>query len=104
MMFPLVVALLQVPAPLPPPLVTADDGQPASRDARPVRVWLGTTGSLVRGQPVPVVVQAAHDGDLTVLHRRTAGRLEVMFPSNPTADPLVRLASCQLRCAATRPA
>src|SRR5437899_2445723 len=104
MMFPLVVALLQVPAPLPPPLVTADDGQPASRDARPVRVWLGTTGSLVRGQSVPVFVQAAQDGDLIVLHRRTDGRIEVLFPSNPTADPFVRSGTYEIRGAGNRAA
>src|SRR5437870_3589286 len=104
MMFPLVVALLQVPAPLPPPLVTADDGQPASRDARPVRVWLGTTGSLVRGQSVPVFVQAAQDGDLIVLHRRTDGRIEVLFPSNPAADPFVRSGTYEIRGGGNRSA
>src|SRR5438876_12415552 len=104
MMFPLVVALLQAPAPLPPPLVTADDGQPASRDARPVRVWLGTTGWLVRGQSVPVFVQAAQDGDLIVLHRRTDGRIEVLFPSNPTADPFVRSGTYEIRGAGNRAA
>src|SRR5207244_2826017 len=96
MIFSLVVAFLQAPAPLPSP--------PIEADARPVRVWLGTTGSLVRGQSVPVFVQAAQDGDLVVLHRRTDGRIEVLFPSNPTADPFVRSGTYEIRGAGDRAA
>lgn len=96
MVLPVLIALLQAPAPLPSP--------PIDADARPVRVWLGTTGSLVRGQSVPVFVQAAQDGDLIVLHRRTDGRIEVLFPSNPAADPFVRSGTYEIRGAANRSA
>ncbi|HEV2749575.1 MAG TPA: DUF4384 domain-containing protein [Gemmatimonadales bacterium] len=88
MVLPLLFAFLQAPA---------DNGQTAARDARPVRVWLGTTGSLVRGQSVPIFVQAAQDGDLIVLHRRTDGRIEVLFPSNPASDPFVRSGTYEIR-------
>ncbi len=104
MVLPVLIALLQAPAPLPSPSVDADHGQPTSRDARPVRVWLGTTGSLVRGQSVPVFVQAAQDGDLIVLHRRTDGRIEVLFPSNPAADPFVRSGTYEIRGGGNRAA
>src|SRR5438093_1517631 len=96
MIFSLVVAFLQAPAPLPSPPIEADAG--------PVRGWLGTTGSLVRGQSVPVFVQAAQDGDLVVLHRRTDGRIEVLLPSNPTADPFVRSGTYEIRGAGDRAA
>ena len=104
MVLPVLIALLQAPAPLPSPPVDADHGQPTSRDTRPVRVWLGTTGSLVRGQSVPVFVQAAQDGDLIVLHRRTDGRIEVLFPSNPAADPFVRSGTYEIRGGGNRAA
>src|SRR5439155_211323 len=42
MLLPLFVALFQ----------TVADGQVPSRDARPVRVWLGSSGVLTRGTPV----------------------------------------------------
>ena len=96
MVLPVLIALLQAPAPLP--------SAPIEADARPVRVWLGTTGSLVRGQSVPVFVQAAQDGDLIVLHRRTDGRIEVLFPSNPAADPFVRSGTYEIRGAGNRAA
>ena len=76
---------------------TVADGQTPSRDARPVRVWLGSTGPLIRGTPVRVYVQAAQDGDLIVLHRRTDGRIEVLFPSNPKSDPFVRAGTYEIR-------
>ena len=88
MVLPVLIALLQAPAALPSPI---------EADARPVRVWLGTTGPLVRGQSVQIFVQAAQDGDLIVLHRRTDGRIEVLFPSNPAADPFVRSGTYEIR-------
>jgi len=36
---------------------TVADGQTPSRDARPVRVWLGSNSVLTRGTPVRVYVQ-----------------------------------------------
>ena len=100
MVLPVLIGLLQAPAPPPPPLPSP----PIEVDARPVRVWLGTTGSLVRGQSVPVFVHAAQDGDLIVLHRRTDGQIEVLFPSNPAADPFVRSGTYEIRGAGNRAA
>src|SRR5205807_1893656 len=80
MLLPLFVALFQ----------TVADGKVPSRDARPVRVWLGSSGVLTRGTPVRVYVQAAQDGNLIVLHRRTDGRIGVLFPGKPHEDPFVR--------------
>ena len=96
MVLPVLIALLQAPAPLPSP--------PLEADARPVRVWLGTTGPFMRGQSVQIFVQAAQDGDLIVLHRRTDGRIEVLFPSNPVADPFVRSGTYEIRGGGNRSA
>src|SRR5437667_9503108 len=76
---PLVAVLLQVQ--------TSAMAPPAGK---PVHAWLGSSGPLLRGQPVRVYVETAADGSLVVLHRRTDGRIAVLFPSNPTADPYVR--------------
>src|SRR5689334_13534703 len=92
----LLAALAQAPPPAPLPRVDAA--------ARPVRVWLGTTGPLVRGQSVQIFVQAAQDGDLIVLHRRTDGRIEVLFPSNPASDSFVRSGTYEIRGGGNRSA
>jgi uncharacterized protein DUF4384 len=97
MVFLLLAALVQAP---PPPTSIP----PVDVAARPVRVWLGTTGPLVRGQSVQIFVQAAQDGDLIVLHRRTDGRIEVLFPSNPAADPFVRSGTYEIRGGGNRSA
>src|SRR5207244_11020751 len=51
MILPLVAALLQVQ----PPAVSRPDG-------KPVHIWLGSSGPLLRGQPVRVYVETAADG------------------------------------------
>ena len=84
MLLPLFVALLQTPAP------------------RPVRVWLGSGGLLTRGTPVRVYVRATQDGNLIVLHRRTDGRVEVLFPGNPSEDPYVRAGTYEIQATADR--
>src|SRR6267378_2610179 len=81
---------------------TVADGQTPSRDARPVRVWLGSSGVLTRGTPVRVYVQAAQDGNLIVLHRRTDGRIDVLFPSKPTEDPFVRAGTYEIQATPSR--
>ncbi len=96
MVFALVAALVQAS-----PLISVP---PVDVAARPVRVWLGTNGPLVRGQSVQIFVQAAQDGDLIVLHRRTDGRIEVLFPSNPAADPFVRSGIYEIRGGGNRSA
>ncbi len=100
MLLPLLVALLQTTA----PPVAADQGEPASRDARPVRVWLGSGGLLTRGTPVHVYVQASQDGNLIVLHRRTDGRIEVLFPGSPKDDPYVRAGTYEIQATQDRAA
>ncbi len=92
MLLPLFVALFQ----------TVADGQVPSRDARPVRVWLGSSGVLTRGTPVRVYVQAAQDGNLIVLHRRTDGRIEVLFPGKPNEDPFVRAGTYEIQATPSR--
>ena len=81
---------------------TVADGQPASRDARPVRVWLGSSSVLTRGAPVRVYVQAAQDGNLIVLHRRTDGRIDVLYPSKPSEDPFVRAGTYEIQATPSR--
>src|SRR5205809_3477445 len=92
MLLPLFVALFQ----------TVADGQTPPRDARPVRVWLGSSGVLTRGTPVRVYVQAAQDGNLIVLHRRTDGRVDVLFPSKPDEDPFVRAGTYEIQATPSR--
>jgi hypothetical protein len=92
LLLPLFVALFQ----------TVADGQVPSRDARPVRVWLGSSGVLTRGTPVRVYVQAAQDGNLIVLHRRTDGRIEVLFPGKPNEDPFVRAGTYEIQATPSR--
>ena len=84
MLLPLFVALLQTPAP------------------RPVRVWLGSGGLLTRGTPVRVYVRATQDGNLIVLHRRTDGRVDVLFPGNPSEDAYVRAGTYEIQATADR--
>jgi hypothetical protein len=92
MLLPLLVALFQ----------TVADGQTPSSDARPVRVWLGSSSVLTRGTPVRVYVQAAQDGNLIVLHRRTDGRIDVLFPSKPGEDPFVRAGTYEIQATPSR--
>src|SRR5437899_9482749 len=89
MILSLVVALLQT-APA------------SSGDARPVRVWLGSSGGLVRGASVRVYVQTTRDGNLIVLHRRTDGRIDVLFPSKPDEDPFVRAGTYGIQATPSR--
>lgn len=95
MLLPLLVALLQTTTP-------PTSAGPAARDARPVRVWLGSGGLLTRGAPVRVYVQAAQDGNLIVLHRRTDGRIEVLFPGSPKEDPYVRAGTYEIQATRDR--
>ena len=91
--------LLLQAAPASTPSATAG---PAQRDAKPVRVWLGSSGSLLRGDRVRVYVQTTEDGYVVVLHRRTDGHIEVLFPANPADDPLVRPGTYEIKRAGDR--
>jgi hypothetical protein len=64
---------------------------------RVVRIWLGSPSPLARGAAVRVYVEANEDGNLVVLHRRTDGRIEVLFPKNPHTDPFVRAGTYEIR-------
>ena len=90
MILPLLTVLLQTAPHAPPP--------PATRDEKPVRVWLDPSGPppLARGDPVRVYVHTAADGFLVVLHRSTDGHIRVLFPANPTEDPFVRGGTYQI--------
>ncbi|HMH83157.1 MAG TPA: DUF4384 domain-containing protein [Gemmatimonadales bacterium] len=87
MLLPLVALLLQTspPAAVPQP------------EARPVRLWLDADTPISRGRPVRVSVQTGADGNLVVLHRRTDGRIEVVFPGQPADDPFVRAGTYEIR-------
>jgi hypothetical protein len=81
--------------------VLAPSATPGS-GAKVVRVWLDAN-ALTRGASVRVYVQAAEDGNLVVLRRRTDGRIEVLFPNNPAADPSVRAGTYEIRGPYDRP-
>jgi hypothetical protein len=81
---------------------TVADGQTPSPDARPVRVWLGPSSVLTRSTPVRVYVRAVLDGNLIVLHRRTDGRIDVLFPSKPNEDPFVRAGTYEIQATPSR--
>ena len=70
---------------------------PAAAPGRVVRVWLGSSSPLARGAGVRVYVEARQDGFLVVLHRRTDGRIEVLFPKHPDTDPFVRAGTYEIR-------
>src|SRR5881409_3714050 len=93
--------LLLQAAPASTPSAMAGGG-PAPRDAKPVRVWLGSGGSLLRGDRVRVYVETREDGHLVVLHRRTDGHIEGLFPANPADDPLVNPGTYEIKRAGDR--
>ena len=69
-----------------------------------VHISLDSRGPLARGRPVRVYVDLTQDGNLVVLHRRTDGRIEVLFPSRPGSDPFVKAGTYEIRRDATQPA
>ena len=92
MIAPFAALLLQAVAPSATPLP----------EAKVVRVWLDAN-ALTRGASVRVYVQAAEDGNLIVLRRRTDGHIEVLFPNTPAADPAVRAGTYEIRGPNDRP-
>jgi hypothetical protein len=63
---------------------------PQASDSQPVRVWLEAARPVVPGAPVHAYVQTSVPGDLIVLHRRTDGGVDVLFPTNPQGDPFTQ--------------
>ena len=77
-----VVLALQAPAPSAPP---------------PVRVWLGPAAASASGDRVRVYVQTAAEGHLVVLHARSDGQVEVLYPADPARDPFVNPGTYEIR-------
>jgi hypothetical protein len=94
MILSLVALLVQAQAPAASP--------PA--DERPVRVWIDSPSPLFRGLPVRVYVRTATSGNLIVLHRRTDGRIEPLFPASPKAEAWVHAGQYEIRSSGDRPA
>src|SRR5437016_14262803 len=44
----------------------------------------------------------ALDGNLIVLHRRTDGRIELLFPGKPNEDPFVRVGTYEIQATPSR--
>lgn len=65
-------------------------------DGQPVRVWLDAPRPLIPGALVHTYVQTAVAGNLIVLHRRTDGGVEVLFPTTPGQDPFTPLGTYEI--------
>jgi len=79
------------------PILLALQSPVAPATDRPIRVWMDATGPVVRGHGVRLYVQAAEPGNLVVLHSRSDGRIEVLFPARPTDDPHVTAGAYEVR-------
>lgn len=97
MILSIVALLVQVQVPAAAPTAPASD-------ERPVHVWIDTPSPLFRGLPVRVYVQTATSGNLIVLHRRTDGRIEPLFPASPKAEAWVHAGEYEIRSPGDRPA
>lgn len=64
---------------------------------RPIRLWMDASGPVTRGLGVRLYVQAAAPGNLVVLHARSDGRIEVLFPARPTDDPHITPGTWEVR-------
>lgn len=87
MMLPIVALLLQSTA---PPMSAA------LPDGKVVRASLDVSGPVSQGAPVRLFVQTVSDGNLVVLHYRTDGRIEVLYPVAPTDDPSITIGSYEI--------
>src|SRR5579859_3030416 len=87
MLLPVVALLLQSSA---PPMSAA------LPDGKVVRVSLDVRGPVTQGTPVRLLVQTVSDGNLVVLHYRTDGRIEVLYPAAPTDDPSITTGSYEI--------
>ncbi|HXH63864.1 MAG TPA: DUF4384 domain-containing protein, partial [Gemmatimonadales bacterium] len=87
MLLPVVALLLQSSA---PPMSAA------LPDGKVVRASLDVRGAVTQGEPVRLFVQTVADGNLVVLHYRTDGRIEVLYPAAPTDDPSITTGSYEI--------
>ena len=60
---------------------------PQGGTPQPVHVWLEAATPVVPGALVHTFVQTSAPGELIVLHRRTDGGVDVLFPTQPGQDP-----------------
>src|SRR4029077_6174521 len=61
-----------------------------SNDDPPIQVWLNSNNNFVRGERARVYISAAKDGYVVVLRADAKGRVQVLFPLDPSNDELVR--------------
>jgi hypothetical protein len=64
---------------------------------RPIRVWMDAPGQVSRGRGVRLYIKAGTAGSLVVLHSRTDGKIEVLFPARPTDDPHITPGTWEVR-------
>ena len=95
MVLPFVLLALQAPA--------ASPQETALPSQRPVRIWMDAQSPVSRGRTVRLYVEAAASGNLMVLHYRTDGRIEVLFPARPTDDPRITAGTYEVRGANNAP-
>src|SRR5690348_14103321 len=70
---------------------------PSQAIDRPIRIWMDAPGQVSRGRGVRLYIQAGSAGNLVVLHSRTDGKIEVLFPARPTDDPHVSPGTWEVR-------
>jgi hypothetical protein len=73
----------------------------AAQDGTPVQVWMSPGGPLRRGGAAHVYVRTARDGYLVVLHRRTDGRIEMLFPATPADETFTPAGTYEIRAGAS---
>lgn len=72
-------------------------GSATAQTDRPIRIWMDAAGPVSRGRGVRLYIQAGSAGNLVVLHSRTDGKIEVLFPARPTDDPHVSPGTWEVR-------
>lgn len=80
---------------------SAAQAAPVGPDSSPVAVWLSPGGPLRRGGAVHVYVRSARAGYLVVLHRRTDGRIDVLFPATPADETFTPAGTYEIRAGAS---
>lgn len=79
-------------------------GQATPTADRPIRIWMDAPGEQVsRGRGVRLYINAGTAGSLVVLHSRTDGKIEVLFPARPTDDPHITPGTWEVRGTGDRP-
>ena len=79
------------------PLLFALQNPISPAAGRPIRIWMDAPGQVSRGRGVRLYIEAGTAGSLVVLHSRTDGKIEVLFPARPTDDPRVAPGTWEVR-------